>query len=127
MNDHSRWVRLFPAAFATLALSAAAIAAPQEDAKAVQQRPVTDTAQPAPAAAQSGTTPTSNSTLAQTKFDQLDINHDGYVDKTEASASSVLAAQFDKIDGNHDGKLSLSEFASIKDLAAIKVDRKGYQ
>jgi len=91
------------AAFAALALSAAAVAtAAQEDAKAAQQRPITNSAQPASAATQQpGSEPASNSTLAQTKFDLLDANHDG--------------------------KLSLTEFASINDLAAIKADRKGYQ
>jgi hypothetical protein len=127
MKINSR--RLLSGALAASALlSAAALAAPQEDARATQQRPVTNTAQPpAEAGTQANTAPVTNTTLAQSKFDLLDTNHDGYIDKTEATASSVLATQFAKFDGDHDGKLSLTEFAAINDLAAIKIDRKGYQ
>jgi len=128
MKIRTRPIHLLSAAFATRALSAAVAATAQEDSKAAQQRPITNTAQPANGAApQAASAPISNSSLAQTKFDLLDANHDGYVDKNEAAASSVLTSQFEKFDGNHDAKLSLTEFAAINDLAAIKVDRKGYQ
>ncbi len=52
----------------------------------------------------------------QARFEALDLNHDGYVDKTEASANKALSAQFDKLDTNHDGKLSPAEFSKAKGL-----------
>jgi hypothetical protein len=129
MNSYSARQRVLRGLLVALALaSAAAIAGTQEDAKAPQQRPVTNTAQQPPEAGTPATSATSSTTtLAKSKFDLLDANRDGYIDKTEAAVSSVLTTQFDKLDGNHDGKLSLTEFAAINDLAAIKVDRKGYQ
>jgi hypothetical protein len=54
----------------------------------------------------------------QARFEALDLNHDNYVDKTEASANKTLSAQFDKLDANHDGKLSLAEFSKAKGLAS---------
>ena len=54
----------------------------------------------------------------QARFEALDIDHDSYIDKTEASANKTLSAQFDKLDLNHDGKLSLAEFAKAKGLTA---------
>jgi hypothetical protein len=53
----------------------------------------------------------------QSKFDSLDVNHDGYIDKQEAAADSKLLAQFDRLDANKDSKLSLAEFANAKGLA----------
>ena len=54
----------------------------------------------------------------QARFEALDLNHDNYIDKTEASANKTLSAQFDKLDANHDGKLSLAEFGKAKGLAS---------
>jgi len=54
----------------------------------------------------------------QARFEALDLNHDGYIDKTEASANKMLSAQFDKLDLSHDGKLSPAEFAKAKGLAS---------
>ena len=56
----------------------------------------------------------------QSKFDSLDVNHDGYVDKQEAAADSKLSKQFAKIDANKDSKLSITEFSSAKGLAMNK-------
>jgi len=56
----------------------------------------------------------------QAKFDSLDLNHDGYVDKQEAAADTKLANQFAKIDTNKDTKLSITEFSSAKGLAMNK-------
>lgn len=67
---------------------------------------------------------TSSMSAAQAKFDLLDANHNGTIDKQEAAVSKALTAEFSKIDANHDGKLSLTEFATVKDLASIKVDNK---
>lgn len=66
----------------------------------------------------------SSMSAAQAKFNLLDTNHDGSVDKQEAAASKALTAQFGTIDANGDGKLSLTEFATVKDLASIKIDKK---
>lgn len=54
----------------------------------------------------------------QARFEALDLNHDGYIDKTEASANKTLTSQFDKLDLNHDGKLSPAEFAKAQGLAS---------
>jgi Ca2+-binding EF-hand superfamily protein len=63
--------------------------------------------------------------LAQDKFNVLDANHDGVVDRQEAAQSNSLKAMFAKVDSDHDGKLSLAEFSAINDLAAIKQDKNG--
>ncbi|MFT3792629.1 MAG: EF-hand domain-containing protein [Rudaea sp.] len=54
----------------------------------------------------------------QARFQALDLDHDNYIDRTEASANKTLSAQFDKLDANHDGKLSLAEFAKARGLAS---------
>jgi Ca2+-binding EF-hand superfamily protein len=56
----------------------------------------------------------------QSKFDSLDVNHDGYIDKQEAAADSKLKNQFAKVDANKDAKLSITEFSSAKGLAMNK-------
>jgi colicin import membrane protein len=58
--------------------------------------------------------------FAQDKFDLLDANHDGFVDRQEATKSNVLKTLFARFDVDKNGKLSLTEFAAINDLAAIK-------
>jgi hypothetical protein len=68
--------------------------------------------------------PAAISATAYDKFDALDANHDGSIDKQEANASKVLMAQFSKLDTNNDGKLSVSEFNNASNMAAIKVDSK---
>jgi hypothetical protein len=56
----------------------------------------------------------------QSKFDSLDINHDGYVDKQEAAADTKLSNQFAKLDANKDSKLSITELSNAKGLAMNK-------
>lgn len=72
----------------------------------------------------------SSSATAQTKFDQLDTNHDGSISKEEAQASNSLKAEFSRLDSNKDNKLSMTEFMSASNMASIKVDKtnkaKGY-
>ncbi len=68
-----------------------------------------------------------NKSAVQAKFDALDANHDGYIDKQEAAVSKTLANEFAKLDTNKDNKLSLMEFQSVKDLASIKTSKDGYQ
>ena len=60
----------------------------------------------------------------QSKFDSLDVNHDGYIDKQEAAADTKLKGQFDKLDANKDLKLSVTEFANAKGLAMTKDKEK---
>jgi|SRR6516162_3956409 hypothetical protein len=57
-----------------------------------------------------------SSVSMQARFQALDTNGDGYIDKTEAASNSALLQQFDKLDVNHDGKLSPSEFANAKGI-----------
>lgn len=110
-------------AVAALALSAAALA--QEDPMAKGQgqqqgrQSMSQPATPAPS--------TDTKSAAQTKFDALDANHDGYIDKQEAAVSKPLANEFARIDSNKDNKLSLIEFQSVKDLASIKTSKDGNQ
>ena len=90
----------------------------QKDANASQDVPM-----------QQSTAQTATSASAYEKFDAIDANRDGSIDKQEADASKALSAEFAKLDTNKDGKLSMTEFNNAKDLAAIKVDKnkaKGY-
>lgn len=48
-----------------------------------------------------------------TAFDQLDVNHDGYIDAKEATAMPELAAVMKTADKNKDGKLSEAEFYAV--------------
>ena len=54
-------------------------------------------------------------------FDNLDKNHDGSIDKTEAAAWPRLQQGFDTYDTNHDGKLGKDEFAAA--VAAVRAAR----
>jgi flagellar capping protein FliD len=56
------------------------------------------------------------------KFEALDTDHDGSIDKIEAAASDVLASQFSTLDSSGDGKLSLTEFAAASNIASIRID-----
>jgi EF hand domain-containing protein len=112
MSNHIHSKSALLSGVAALAFVAgAAIAAPQEN--------------PSKQATDQMMAQTSTTSAAQAKFDLLDANHDGAIDKQEAAASKVLTAEFSKLDANNDGKLSLTEFVTVKDLASIKVDNKG--
>lgn len=63
----------------------------------------------------------------QAKFDALDTDHDGTIDRTEAQASDVLSSQFNALDISGDGKLSLAEFTAASNLASIRVDHRLHQ
>jgi Ca2+-binding EF-hand superfamily protein len=56
-------------------------------------------------------------------FDNLDKNHDGSVDKTEAAAWPRLQQSFDTYDTNHDGKLGKDEFSAA--ISAERAARSG--
>lgn len=112
MNNHIHFTSALLAGAAALAFAAGAVSAPQ----APQEDPMGKQDQM--------TAQTSTMSAAQAKFDLLDADHNGSIDKNEAAVSKALTAQFSKLDANNDGKLSLTEFATIKDLASIKIDNK---
>ena len=56
---------------------------------------------PAPAAGQ---------TEAPPMFKELDKNHDGMIDQTEAKKSADVTARFSTLDSNHDKRISVSEW-----------------
>lgn len=47
---------------------------------------------------------------ANRMFDQLDTNHDGYIDHDEFTQNGDSGQRFPGCDANHDGKLSRAEF-----------------
>lgn len=51
-----------------------------------------------------------DATKAPMSFDQLDKNHDGYIDKSEAAAWPALSGAFDKYDKSKTGKLDRAAF-----------------
>lgn len=111
------------AAMAALSFAAATAfaAAPekdpgQKDASAARDAPMQQSMPSTPT--------TATSASAYQKFDAIDTNRDGSIDKQEADASKALSAEFARLDANKDGKLSMTEFNNAKDLAAIKVDKK---
>ena len=123
MNPFSR---TFYTAVAVVAFGAgsAFAAAPEKDPGQKDASQDVPMQQSTPSTAQTAT-----SASAYEKFDAIDTNRDGSIDKQEADASKALSAEFAKLDANKDGKLSMTEFNNAKDLAAIKVDKnkaKGY-
>jgi hypothetical protein len=121
--------KLLPAILAALAMTAgsALAAAPEKDPG--QQQPTS--AQPSSSMQQSTMQPSTPSTTAPSissaayeKFDAIDVDHDGSIDKKEAQASKALSTQFSKLDMNNDGKLSVTEFNNASNMASIKVDKK---
>jgi hypothetical protein len=61
---------------------------------------------------------------AEQSFSALDRDHDGLLDRDEASRSTVLGAQFATLDSNADGHLSMAEFSAASNLASIRLDRQ---
>ena len=114
-----------------LAAATAFAASPPADPDPSSKTPMEDgTAPTSTAPYSSSSAPSSSSATSsdlnsqtismQSKFDSLDVNHDGYIDKQEAAADSALKNQFAKIDANKDAKLSITEFSSAKGLAMNK-------
>lgn len=54
-------------------------------------------------------------------FEQLDFNHDGYLDRDEAARLPGLEAVFDKADRRADGRLDKVEYAKA---LALRDERK---
>jgi hypothetical protein len=121
MSNHLQ--RALVAAIAAVAFGAgsALAAAPEKDPG---QKDPTTAAQDVPMQQSMPSAPTATSASAYAKFDVIDTNRDGSIDKQEADSSKALSAEFAKLDVNNDGKLSMTEFGNAKDLAAIKVDKK---
>lgn len=109
MKPHTHTVLAVFTAIALGATGGGAFAAPPPD-RVDQDQPA------APMQQRSGQVDSPAS--LQARFEALDLNHDGFVDKAEASANKAVSTQFDKLDANHDGKLSLTEFAKAKGLAS---------
>ena len=47
-------------------------------------------------------------------FAALDVNHDGYVDSSEAAGFPAYASAFGRADRNGDGRLTPAEFAAME-------------
>lgn len=50
-----------------------------------------------------------------TSMAQLDVNKDGFVDKSEVPSGNELAGKFARLDTNSDGKLDAAEFARYQE------------
>ncbi|HSX62183.1 MAG TPA: hypothetical protein VLF18_18525 [Tahibacter sp.] len=50
-----------------------------------------------------------------TSMTQLDVNKDGFVDKSEVPSGNELAGKFARLDTNSDGKLDAAEFSRYQD------------
>lgn len=112
-------------ALALTAVGALAAAPPADPDPTSRGTPMEDTGLPAkpsttPYSNTSTQSPSSKTISMQSKFDSLDVNHDGYIDKQEAAADITLSKQFAKLDANKDSKLSMTEFNSAKGLAMTK-------
>lgn len=70
------------------------------------------TAAPAVPPATQRLAPPSNSMASMA---QLDLNHDGFIDKSEVPAGNELAGKFARLDQNSDGKLDAEEFARYQE------------
>jgi hypothetical protein len=127
---HKRSPVLFAGGLAlALAATCAFAATPPADPDPKSRTPIEDSTMPTSTAPNLSNNTTSDTTTAastsqtismQSKFDSLDVNHDGYIDKQEAAADQKLAKQFDKLDTNKDNKLSMTEFTNAKGLAMNK-------
>ena len=61
------------------------------------------------------------------RFNAVDTNHDGVLDREEANAMPMLKAYFDKVDSNKDGKVTLQEYLDAIPLLhrAMGIDSSG--
>lgn len=50
-----------------------------------------------------------------TSLAQLDVNKDGFVDKSEVPSGNELAGKFARLDTNSDGKLDAAEFSRYQE------------
>ncbi len=76
-------------------------------------------AQTAASATASSAAPAKAHEGLKARFDAMDANHDGFIDKSEATGR--IAKNFDTIDADHDGKISLEELrAEAREVAGSK-------
>jgi hypothetical protein len=129
-SHHSPTLLAGGLALAMIAAGAFAVSPPADPDPTSKGTPMEDATVPNP----QSTSPYSNSTSTssdlssqtismQSKFDSLDVNHDGYIDKQEAAADQKLAKQFAQLDANKDSKLSITEFSNAKGLAMNKASK----
>jgi hypothetical protein len=45
-----------------------------------------------------------------TQFNDLDINHDGYIDRSEATSDALLRERWNSVDMDNNNKLNYQEF-----------------
>ena len=50
------------------------------------------------------------SALAMKKFNDLDVNHDGYIDRSEASSDAMLRERWNNVDMDQNKKINFEEF-----------------
>ncbi|MBN8741544.1 MAG: EF-hand domain-containing protein [Xanthomonadaceae bacterium] len=79
---------------------AGAAAAQQPPAQQTPNRPPPNTLEPS---------------KSLTSMADLDLNKDGFIDKSEVPSGHELAGKFARLDRNSDGKLDASEFAAYQD------------
>ena len=53
-------------------------------------------------------------TSRDSRFDELDKNHDGFVSRDEGKDAEELHTRFTELDVNNDNKLSREEYGSLK-------------
>ena len=61
-------------------------------------------------AADTNPAPATGQTEAPSMFKELDKNHDGLIDQTEAKKSADVTARFSTLDGNKDKRISVTEW-----------------
>lgn len=52
-------------------------------------------------------------TTADSRFDQLDRNHDGFISRDEAKDAAELNTRFTELDQNNDNKLTREEYNAL--------------
>ncbi|MDB5888238.1 MAG: Secreted protein acidic and rich in cysteine Ca binding region [Rhodocyclales bacterium] len=58
-------------------------------------------------------------------FNQLDTNHDGYIDSKEAAGSLEVSGWLSSADKDKDGRLSPGEFSAAQ--SSVGIENKPYQ
>ncbi|HRP75567.1 MAG TPA: hypothetical protein PK725_10235 [Rhodocyclaceae bacterium] len=54
---------------------------------------------------------------AEDKFNMLDVNQDGVIDRNEAAADPELAASFDQVDLTGTGEITIEEFSAWEEVS----------
>lgn len=69
---------------------------------------------PASAGASKDVHPRGTSLDPHGRFDELDVNHDGYVSRDEARNAEELNTRFSELDRDNDGKLTQQEYNAFE-------------